>query len=175
MNAQRLLAAVLATALAIIPAYAAAATQSLSKQDKTWLTKAHQTNLAEIKAGRMAERKAKAKDVRSVGMTLVSDHRLLDKKLKPVAMKLNVKLPSEPTAHQQAVAKQLAGKSGAAFDEAWTKDMIKGHKKAIEMTTKEIRDGHSKEVQTLAKNCLPVLQKHLSMLKNAAHTPHGSP
>lgn len=53
--------------------------------------------------------------------------------------------------------------------------MIAGHRKAIEMTTEEIRNGSSKELQTLAKNALPVLQKHLGMLENAAHTPHGSP
>jgi putative membrane protein len=80
-----------------------------------------------------------------------------------------------PTPHQQAVARQLAAKSGNAFDETWTKDMIAGHRKAIEMTTEEIRNGSSKELQTLAKNALPVLQKHLGMLENAANTPHGSP
>lgn len=167
MNVKWIFTAALAGAISLLPAYAASSSQKLSHQDKTWLTKAHQTNLAEVKAGRMAEHKGHDHDVKSAGMTLVSDHSMLDAKLKPLAMSLHVSLPSAPTAQQQATAQQLSSKSGTAFDRAWTQKMIAGHQKAIRMTQQEISQGSSSKVKQLAQTALPVLQKHLRLIRNA--------
>lgn len=165
----------LAIALIVVcaGAYAASANQQLSQQDKMWLEKAHQSNLAEIKLGKMAESKGHSSAVREAGKILRSDHEQLDAKLKPVAERLNVSLPESPSQEEQAVAKMLSDKSGMQFDEAWVKNEISDHEKAISKTKNEISQVSSHEVQMLAKNTLPVLEKHLHMLRRTADKIHG--
>ncbi|HET8700243.1 MAG TPA: DUF4142 domain-containing protein, partial [Nitrococcus sp.] len=112
--------ALLAIALSIVcaGAYAAPANQQLSQQDKMWLEKAHQTNLAEIELGKMAESKGHSSAVREAGLTLRSDHEKLDSKLKQVAEELKVSLPDSPSMEEQSTAKMLSEKSGMQFDQA---------------------------------------------------------
>jgi putative membrane protein len=172
---------VLASALSALSfggvgAYAAPATTTamtsskVSHQDKMWMKKAHQVNLAEIKEGKMAEHKAKSPKVKKIGRTFVSDHSKLDMKLVSAANKLNVNLPPSPSMKQQSQAQKLQKKSGAQFDHAFIQDNIKGHKKAIHMTKREKSQGQSKKVKKLAKKTLPVLKKHLHMVKKASKT-----
>jgi putative membrane protein len=139
----------------------------LSQQDKMWVKNAHQVNLAEIKEGKMAEQKAKSPKVKKIGKTLVSDHSKLDRKLMSAAKKMNVTLPSSPSMKQQSEAQMLSQKSGSQFDRTFIQDNIKGHKKAIQKTQKEMSQGKSKKVKKLAKKTLPVLKKHLHMVKKA--------
>lgn len=145
----------------------AAPNNQLSKQDQTWMQKAHQVNLAEIKMGTMAKSKGQSHDVRLVGDILMADHSMLDGQLKSSAQGLGVSLPASPTQKQQSEAKMLSGKSGSEFDRTWTKKMIAGHKKAIAKTRQETERGSSAKVKTLAESTLPVLQKHLLLLEGA--------
>lgn len=158
---------------ACVSSYAASAKQQLSQQDKMWITQAHQINLAEIKLGEMAQRKGHANAVREAGQTLESDHERLDSKLEPVAENLGISLPESPTLTQQAEAEMLSDKSGMAFDQAWVQTEISAHEKAITKTNKEISKGSSPKVQSLAKETLPVLEKHLHMLRRTSDKLYG--
>ncbi|SFK69225.1 putative membrane protein [Streptosporangium canum] len=136
----------------------------VSAQDRQFLVQAHQGNLAEIAAGKAAQSKGKAGSVRSIGAMLVADHTKLDKKLQQVAQRLQVTLPTQPTARQQTKAKELAALSGTEFDKAWTKTMIYGHRAALAAIKKEIADGSAPQVKALARASQPVIQEHLDRL-----------
>lgn len=151
----------------------AAPSRPLSKQDQTWLKKAHQVNLAEIKAGGLAETKGHANSIQMAGHTLASDHAMLDAKLKPAAQKLRVQLPHVPNAEQKNHMKVFTQSVGLQFDKSWAHIEIGGHILAIEATRKEITDGSSPEVKKLANKALPVLMKHLQLLKRAELEIHG--
>lgn len=151
--------------LSVLSFGAVAASTHVSSQDKTWLKAAHQVNLEEMQSGALAHQKGHSDAVRSTGETLASDHRKLDSELVPVAERLGVSLPKEPTAKARHNMRKLRSKSGAAFDKLYVEDEIKGHKKAISKTDKEIADGSSSEVKNLAQETLPVLKKHLEMLQ----------
>jgi putative membrane protein len=142
------------------------ANHKLSHQDKKWMKNIHRVNLAEVKAGHMAENKGHSQAVKNTGRTLASDHRNLDMKLKQKAQNWNVSLPNRPNGNQRQTAKNLMKKSGMGFDKAYVNDEIKGHKKAIKMTKYEINHGSSMQVKQFAQQALPVLQKHLRMLKH---------
>lgn len=152
---------------------AVAAPGKLSQQDKTWLVVAHQTNLAEIKAGKLAEHKGHVQSVITAGTTLATDHAMLDKKLAPAARKLGVKLPNEPTTEQKNHMKVFEQKAGLPFDQAWVHMEIGGHISAIEATKRETSEGSSPEVRKLAKKALPVLAKHLQILRHTEVELHG--
>jgi putative membrane protein len=154
------------------PASAPAASPSapaapVSDQDRTWLRDTRQADLAEIAAGRMAQRKGTTPQVTSLGAMLVQDHTAADRKLAATASRLGVELPYAPSNVQTQQASELERGSGRSFDRDWLNAMIGGHEKAIAQTRTEIAKGSSPDVKNLAAGVLPVLQKHLSGLQSA--------
>ena len=162
--------ALLAFALAPHIAFAQA-----SPQDQKWLQQAHQTNLAEIAAGKLAEQSGHADSIRMVGHTLATDHADMDIQLRKVARQLGVKLPNAPNAQQKAVMDTLQQQHGMEFDQMWAHDEADGHIQAIEMTTFEAGHGSAPQVTQLAVKALPVLKKHYGLLTHALSEIHGGP
>jgi putative membrane protein len=149
--------------LATAPAVAAP-----SDQDATWLRAAHQGNLAEIAAGNAAQQTATTQDVRSLGQTFVQQHTDLDNQLKPVAQQLGVQLPSQPTPQQQQQLAAVQQNSGQAFDTAWIAQEISAHENTLAATQQELRSGSDPQVLQLARAATPVVEQHLTALRNAA-------
>lgn len=146
-----------------------------SPQDQKWLKQAHQANLAEIAAGKLAEQSGHAESVRMVGHTLATDHAQMDARLKPIARQLHVKLPDEPNAQQKAIMDKLQQQHGMKFDQMWVHDEGDGHIQGIELTTFEANRGSAPQVKQLAVEALPVLKKHYQLLTHAASEIHGGP
>jgi putative membrane protein len=164
----------LAAALVLPLAAEAAQHPQTSSQDRSWLIAAHQTNLAEIKAGDLAAEKGHEADVRAAGRMLTQDHAKLDAKLRPVAKQLGVKLPAKPNAEQRDEMRKFKSSSGVDFDRTWTHDEADGHVKAIELTEREIQHGTLPQVKHLAQSALPVLKKHLHLLKQTQLSRSGN-
>jgi putative membrane protein len=167
-----LLAAFSITVASVLaPAAPAASAQgTVSAQDRTFLVQAHQSNLAEIAAGRLAQTKGTADVVRSIGALLIKDHTDLDAALKPTAAKLGVSLPSQPAPDQQAEQQRLTALSGTAFDRAWVEAMIRGHRAALAAGQEELRSGTAPEAKEAARSSAPVIQHHLDELLRAQQT-----
>lgn len=170
----RKLVFLLAVALILPLAAEAAQHPKSSSQDRSWLIAAHQTNLAETKAGDLAAEKGHDADVRASARTLTRDHGKLDAKLRPVAKQLGVKLPTQPNAEQRDEMRKFKSASGVDFDRTWTHDEVDGHVKAIELTVREIQHGSLPQVKHLAQSALPVLKKHLHMLQQTQSARSGN-
>lgn len=151
-----------------------AAPRTAPSQDSNWLVAAHQTNLAEIEAGKLAAQTGHANPIRNAGRMLAKDHAALDAKLKPVAKRLGVKLPDRPNATQRDQMKSWRGVTGIKFDRTWAYDEANDHVRAIELTEREVQHGSLPQVKQLAKAALPVLKKHLHALHAAATQLSGS-
>jgi putative membrane protein len=164
--------AVALLAFALAPQIALA---QASAQDQKWLQQAHQTNLAEIAAGKLAGQTAHAEAVRMVGHTLATDHADMDIQLRKIARQLGVKLPDAPNAQQKAIMETLKHQHGMQFDQMWAHDEADGHIQAIELTTFEVGHGSAPQVKQLAVQALPVLKKHYQLLTHAQSEIHGGP
>ncbi|MEV4223108.1 DUF4142 domain-containing protein [Nonomuraea sp. NPDC049725] len=140
---------------------------ALSDQDRIWMKKIHQGNLAEIQAGELAADKATGAKVKEVGELLVKDHTALDEQLTAAAGKLGVKLPSSATSAQKKVIQALESAAKADFDEEFLAAMRAEHRKAVAETQVELKKGSSPEVKAMAEDALPKLQHHLDMIKEA--------
>lgn len=143
---------------------------AVPKGDRAWLASLHQANLAEIEAGELAQKKGGTPAVRAVGGMLVTDHMASDKQVTQVARDLNVTLPGSAAPADAATASRLGNESGGQFDHDFVSAMRTGHEKVIALTQTEIGKGSVPQVTTLARNTLPVLRKHLNMLRRAAAT-----
>jgi putative membrane protein len=139
-----------------------------SAQDTRFLREAHQTNLAEIAVGQLAEQKGASQTVRDIGARLVTDHTALDGPLRSAASALRVSLPTEPTAEQQAVATRLRNASGAEFDRLFVITQLDGHARAIRAGETEIASGSDPRARQVAIEAAPVIKAHHDALMAAA-------
>ncbi|MEU7301477.1 DUF4142 domain-containing protein [Streptomyces sp. NPDC007206] len=166
------LTAICGVTLAAAPAFAA----GTSTQDTSFVRAAHQGNLAEIAAGKDAENHATTECVRQVAAKFVTDHTKLDKDVRALAGKLNVSLPSGPSAEQRQSLAAVQGKAGtSAYDTAWLKLQSAAHTKTLAMIDQEISSGSNSAAVAAAKAARPVVKMHLSMVSGGTcHTPGAS-
>ena len=85
-----------------------------------------------------------------------------------VAKQLKLALPTSPTVPQTVTADQLTKESGQRFDQDFTASMLTAHQSMIAATRYEIAHGSAVAVVSLARQALPVLIKHLQMMRAAA-------
>jgi putative membrane protein len=155
----------------IAPAGAGAAAPS--QQDRAFLVAAHQSNLAEIAAGKAAQQKATTSAVRAHGQLFITDHTRLDANLRKVAAALGVRLPGAPSPAQQAALAAVSAKSGAAFDRAWLDSQLTAHRAALRDGNTELAQGSDAQAKGVAAAAAPVVKNHLSMLAQTAGVPSG--
>ena len=165
-------AAVIAGAVALagvaLAAPASAAGTSTSAGDENWLVAAHQTNLAEMAAGRDASRYANDRGVRGFAEDLVTEHAALDQKIIELAKKYDVFLPKTPTTAQSRALAALQGKEGEAYDTAWVKARTASHRQAQALNQREIDTGNAADVRTAARDTRATEQDHLESLSDLA-------
>lgn len=142
--------------------------------DQQFAKMAAQGNAAEVAAGHMAQQKASNDQVKQLGQTLVTDHSKSNDKLQEAASKDNMQLPSQPNEMQQQEAQKLQDMSGKQFDRAFLKNEIRDHHKDIRAYEQEANSGQNPQLKQYAKDCLPVLKKHLQMAESALDSMGGN-
>jgi len=139
-----------------------------SAQDESWLVAAHQSNLAEIAAGRDAGQNAASDDVKALGRRLVTDHTTLDRSVTALARTHDVDLPTAPNAEQRAALAAVKQRSGEAYDAAWVRSQLDGHLKTRAATRAELARGDAADVTAAARAATPVVQHHIDELRSIA-------
>ncbi|MFC4909645.1 DUF4142 domain-containing protein [Actinomadura gamaensis] len=151
------------------PPASPAPAERLSAQDRTWLGQAHQGNVAEGELGELARGKSGSRQIQSESATLMSDHTGMDQAVVDTAHRLNVGLPTGPTAAEAAQRQEIGGLTGSAFDNELIAGLITDHEQAIGMAQYEVDHGSDPTVVGMARQALPTMQKHLTMLKQEQH------
>ena len=149
---------------------AASGASKVSLNDRHWINAAHQADMAEADAGRLAALIGGNPMIRSAGRVLDRDHTAFDARLIRAARALKLTLPQHETVGQITIYDRLTAESGHAFDHDFTASMMTAHQDLIAATRYEIAHGSSPAVVNLARQALPVLGKHLKMLQAAAPT-----
>ncbi len=133
--------------------------------EKTFITKAANGGMAEVALGKLAAEKGASDAVKDFGNRMVKDHSKANDELKEVASKLNATVPAKVDAMHQATIDKMSGMSGAAFDTAYVKDMIKDHKKDIaefETADKSVKNA---DLKKFIEETVPVMKEHLTMIE----------
>ena len=137
------------------------------RQDRRFLVAAHQGNLAEIRAGRLALARSHDPEVRHIAARLIVDHRRLDADIRALAHRHGVRLPAAPSRKQQAALAAVAAKSGPAFDVAWLRLQKRSHIQTLRLIRRELHRGHLADVRAAACTARPVVAMHLRMVREA--------
>jgi putative membrane protein len=149
-------------------AASAAPAPGVSQQDQTFLSAAHQANLAEITAAKIAQQKATHQVTKDLAAVWITDHTRLDRDVQSLSRQLGVTLPTAPNAEQQALAARYQQTSGGAFDRLWVSTQIDAHMKAMRLGETELAQGSSPRVKAAARTAAPVIAKHGRLLDQAA-------
>jgi len=140
--------------------------------DRQFMIKTAQANIGEVKGGQLALTRAVASPARDFAQHMIDDHSRANVELKKLARQKGVRLPSDTDLKHKQMAHMLAARSGDAFDRAYLKAMIDGHRKVIAMFQSEVADGRDPDVKAWASQTLPTLQRHLQHATEALASVH---
>jgi putative membrane protein len=133
--------------------------------DTQFAKKAAQGGMAEVKMGQLAQEKGTSDAVKKFGQRMVDDHTKAGDDLKKAAAQENISLPNDISAKDKATYDALSKLSGAAFDRAYARDMVKDHEEDIAEFNKEASGGQKAAIKDFASQTLPTLQDHLKQAK----------
>lgn len=133
--------------------------------DSDFAKAAAEGGLAEVKFGELAQDKASNKAVKDLGQRMVDDHTKADDDLKTAASKDNMYIPAQMNAKDQAAYARLSQLSGATFDRAYTRDMVRDHEVDIAAFRREANDGKDTTIKSFAAKTLPTLEDHLKLAR----------
>ncbi|MEU4693075.1 DUF4142 domain-containing protein [Actinoplanes sp. NPDC023714] len=153
-------------ALVLIGAGAPAQARPLNP-DADFLIAAHQGNLAQIQAGRIAGRKGATEAVREFGREFADYHRRLDVVVRKAAAGLGVRLPAEPNSEQKSLVAQYRSTSGAEFDTLFLGSQLIAHEHAVKLARVVLDTGTEPQVEKIAGRALPVIRSHQRELADA--------
>ena len=124
---------------------AMAQTKQADKDSQKFIKAAIEGDIAEVDIGKLAQEKGESDAVKQFGAMLVKDH--------------GAPPPTGSSFSSKATYTKLKLLSGASFDRSFAKSMVKDHEEDIKEYKKE--SSKTDAAGQLAKETLPVLQKHL--------------
>ena len=160
-----------AVAVALFAAAFAAHAQSGGPNDAQIAAIVVTANQVDIDAGKLAESKAKNKDVKAFGKMMVTDHTGVNKSAKDLVTKLHVKPQDNPTAQSLKKGGQenivnLRKLKGDAFDKAYIAHEIDYHQQVIDAMDKTlIPSAQNAELKALLVKVRPAFVAHLEHAK----------
>lgn len=142
------------------------AASGVSNNDRKFAMTAAMDGMAEVELGRLAAERGASDSVKQFGQRMVDDHTKANDQLKQWAATAGLTLPTALDAKHQSVVSRLSGLSGAAFDRAYAKEMVKDHTKAVQLFQREADRGQDAGLKSFASSTLPTLREHLQMARS---------
>ncbi len=140
---------------------------TVSNFDVHFARAAAQSDVFEIRSGRLALARSQNAEVRTMANHIIRDHTLSSRRLKAIARAKGLRLPTTPAPLQRFVLEAVGMTSGPAFDMLWTRAQVRAHEQTIMLFADEVRLGYDPHLRAFARAQLPVLRMHLAMAREA--------
>jgi putative membrane protein len=137
---------------------------AISRADRTFVRKAAQGGMAEVRLGELAANRGSSAYVREFGQRMVDDHSRTNDQLKEIASNKGISLPTDMGEEHRAVLARLSRLHGAAFDAAYIRSMKADHQHDIMEFRMEANGGRDRDIRAFARRSLPTLQEHYRMV-----------
>ena len=145
----------------------------LSSKDFKFLENSVRGGMEEVELGQLAQQKASNQGVRDFGQQMVTDHNKANDELRALATQKGATLTTQTSHSERSTMSHLQNESGANFDQAYVKDMVKDHKKDVKEFEKAAKDLTDPDLKAWAQKTLPILQQHLQLAENLEATVKG--
>lgn len=154
--------------LAACGALIAGSAHAATAQDRAFVAKVGQGGMFEVEAGKLAEQKASAEDVRDFATMEVHDHTGVGDRLKAVSSRERVDVPGAMNSEFQAKLDHLKGLSGSVFDAAYMKEMATLHAGDGAAFAKEGQAGGSPDYRAFGRETHLIVARHIGAIHGAA-------
>ena len=152
--------------LALLAASNVTLAAGVSASDASFLKKAAQSGLFEVSGGNLALKKSKNSEVQKFAKMMVQDHSKSGQKLKTLAQKKNVELPTEPNFMQKGSLMLLNTYDTKSFDQSYSENIgVEAHEKTLELYEEAIKSAEDAEIKQYATEGLPTVKHHLEMAR----------
>jgi putative membrane protein len=135
------------------------------EKSSSFLMKAANSGMAEVKLAQLAQQKATMQAVKNFAAMLEKDHTAANEQVKTLASQRNVTLPSAPSDDKQKMYNDMEKMSGKAFDKEYISMMIKSHNDGIKLFEDTRSNASDVDVKNFADKTLPTLKMHLDSAK----------
>jgi putative membrane protein len=140
-------------------------TAALNSTDQKFVMEAAMGGMAEVELGRLAAERGSSDGVKQFGQRMVDDHSRANSELMQLTSARGVNVPASLDAKHQSLMTKMTQLSGAAFDSAYAKEMVKDHQKDVSLFQKQAARGADGDLRAFAAKTLPTLQEHLRMAR----------
>jgi putative membrane protein len=145
-------------------------TTAASPGDQMFVESIFKSDAVEVQLGQLALQKSQSPDVKQFGQKMVDNRTKLDQQLQPIAGKLEVQKPKEPSRKDRQLIAKLGSLSGPQFDEEYIKAVVKDNQKDVKDFKSEAESAQDPSLQQAAKSDAPILAQHLQAAEQLAQT-----
>ena len=142
-----------------------AGTTALSSRDQKFVRDTAMGGMMEVQLSRWAVQKGTSEEVKQFARRMVEDHSKANTELMQLASSKGMTLPTEMDQKHQNNVSKVTRLSGAEFDRAYSKMMLKDHEDAVSDFEKQSTNGDDADLKAFASKTLPALQEHLQMAR----------
>ncbi len=137
---------------------------AVSAADRKFLLDAAQHGLHEVKMGMLGVERGTNSDLKVYAQHILDDHALSNAEIQALARLKGIALPDP--AKIDDPAERLSGLTGIEFDQAFVREEIDGHLKAIAEFEKEDQSATTdSDIKGFAHSALPKMHAHLDQAK----------
>ncbi len=144
------------------------ARMATSAQDRLFMVRAAEGNLAEITLAQLAMNKTKTPGVLSVARTIVQGHTRAQTELMAIMARNGMTMPPMLSPTHMAVQNTLQKARGANFDKMYMANQTDDHENTIALFQTQIMNGGDPELKAHASKYLPDIVGHTVMIYTVA-------
>jgi putative membrane protein len=146
-------------------AVGAASANTLGSHDTaSFVSNASQSDMYEIQAADIAQKRSKNADIKAFAKMMVKDHTATSKALGPLATAAGQTPADKLDQRRQGFIDNLTAASDADFDKVYVDQQVAAHKEAEDLMTGYAKDGSDAGLKAAAADTAPKVQMHLEKI-----------
>ncbi|MFZ2029667.1 MAG: DUF4142 domain-containing protein [Vitreimonas sp.] len=141
-----------------------------------FVTKVAMSDMYEIQASQLANRRAGNAQIRTFAQTMVHDHTATSTQLRGIVRgHADLPLPTALDQAHQDMLRDLTNASAAEFDQKYIDQQTHAHEDAEHLLTDYAQGGDNPDLRSFATETAPKVQHHLDMVRALDHSGADEP
>jgi len=138
----------------------------LSPAGKEFLVATFENGLLELRAAQLATEKSNNAHVKQFAELMYESYSRSNDSVRQIALANDFNLPTEPDARGRALLKVLSDLEGAEFDQLYSHEMRKTHKRATQRFGVAAQSAPDPVIQTFAQSQLPAIRDRFRIARS---------
>src|SRR6185312_2121511 len=131
-----------------------------------FVSNASQSDMYEIQAGQIAQKRSKNPDIKAFGKMMVTDHTKTSKTIGPLAKAAGQTPATALDNRRQGFVDNLNKASDADFDKTYIDQQVAAHEEALSLLQGYAKDGSDAGLKAAAAKTVPMVEAHLDKAKS---------